>query len=208
VIARHKPWSESCEQNKAPILALLRQVLRPDARVLEIGSGTGQHAVHFGAQMPGLHWQPSERAENLPGICAWLAEAGLSNVEAPLELDVLGQWPDLRVQAVFSANTAHIMSWAAVEAMFRGVAGVLAADDGGGRFCLYGPFSYGGRHTSPSNAQFDRMLRARDSLSGVRDVDDLNRLARTNGLEPDGDYEMPVNNRILVWRHRPSPSED
>jgi len=200
----NKPWSESCEQNKAPILAVLQQLLEPDARVLEIGSGTGQHALHFATRMPGLLWQPSERAENLPGIHAWLTEAGLSNVQAPLELDVLGPWPEPRVQAVFSANTAHIMSWVAVEAMFRGVAGVLAAEDGGGRFCLYGPFSYGGRHTSSSNVHFDRMLRARDPLSGVRDVDDLNRLANANGLRADGDYEMPVNNRILVWRRRPT----
>jgi SAM-dependent methyltransferase len=198
----NKPWSESCEQNKAPILTVLQQVLGADGRVLEVGSGTGQHAVHFAAAMPGLSWQPSERAGNLPGIRAWLAEAGLSNVQAPLELDVLGPWPDLRVQAVFSANTAHIMSWSAVEAMFCGVAGVLTAEDGGGRFCLYGPFSYGGRHTSPSNAQFDWMLRDRDPLSGVRDIDDLNRLASANGLELEADYEMPVNNRLLVWQCR------
>ena len=196
-----KPWSESCEQNKAPILAVLQQVLGPKDKVLEVGSGTGQHALHFAAAMPGLSWQPSDRAENLAGIRAWLAEAGLVNVQVPLELDVLDPWPDLRVQAVFSANTAHIMSWAAVEAMFRGVAGVLAEGEGG-RFCLYGPFSYHGRHTSPSNAQFDRMLRARDPLSGVRDIDDLNRLATANGLQADGDYEMPVNNRILVWSRR------
>lgn len=196
-----KPWSESCEQNKAPILAVLQQVLGPKDKVLEVGSGTGQHALHFAAAMPGLSWQPSDRAENLAGIRAWLAEAGLVNVQAPLELDVLDPWPDLRVQAVFSANTAHIMSWAAVEAMFRGVAGVLAEGEGG-CFCLYGPFSYHGRHTSPSNAQFDRMLQARDPLSGVRDIDDLNRLATANGLQADGDYEMPVNNRILVWSRR------
>jgi len=200
VIALNKPWSESCEQNKAPILAVLQQLLEPDDWVLEIGSGTGQHAVHFATAMPGVSWQPSERAENLPGIRAWLEDAGLANVQPPLELDVLGPWPDLRVQAVFSANTAHIMSWSAVEAMFRGVAEVLATEDGGGRFCLYGPFSYGGRHTSPSNAQFDRMLKDRDPLSGVRDIDDLNHLAGVNGLELEADYEMPVNNRVLVWQ--------
>lgn len=195
-----KPYSESCDQNKLPILEVLREVLSPRDSVLEIGSGTGQHAVYFASQLPGLSWQPSDRGENLPGIRAWMADAGQSNVREPLELDVLrGAWPDLTVQAVFSANTAHIMSWPAVAAMFQGVGECL---DGAGRFCLYGPFSYGGHHTSPSNASFDQWLKARDPQSGVRDFDDLDRLAGKAGMELQQDYEMPVNNRILVWRRR------
>ncbi len=193
-----KAWSESCEQNKAPILAVLQAVLPPAARVLEIGSGTGQHAVWFGRHLAGVDWQPSDRDEHLAGIRAWLAEADLDTVRAPLALDVLvDPWPATRFEAVFSANTAHIMSWSGVEAMFTGVAQVLADDC---VFCLYGPFSYHGRHTSPSNASFDQWLKQRDPDSGVRDLTALTELAAGLGLVLEQDIEMPVNNRTLVWR--------
>jgi SAM-dependent methyltransferase len=192
-----KPYSEACEQNKEPILEVLRRELPWPATVLEIGSGTGQHAVYFAAQLPHLTWQPSELAENIPGIDLWLAEAALGNLREPLVLDVQTfPWPIEIADAVFSANTAHIMSEAGVAAMFTGIGRVLRH---GGRFCLYGPFSYDSRHTAESNASFDQWLKARDPRSGVRDVRWLDKLAREAALEPVRDYPMPVNNRTLVY---------
>ncbi len=197
-----KPFSESCEQNKQPILAVLREALADSSAVLEIGSGTGQHAVFFARELPYLTWYTSDRLEYHPGIRAWLEEAGLANVHGPAELDARQrEWPAVEVDAVFSANTAHIMDWPAVEAMFAGVGRLLPAD---GVFCLYGPFNYGGRYTSQSNERFDAWLRARDPASGVRDFDDLEALARAAGLELQRDYEMPANNRTLVWRKTPN----
>jgi len=192
-----KPYSESCEQNRDPILGVLRQVLTEPAELLEIGSGTGQHAVYFGRALPHVTWQTSDRAEYLPGIRMWLAEAALPNVREPLELDVAGDWPMSRADAVYSANTAHIMSWAQVECLFAGVGRVLSS---GGSFCLYGPFNYGGRFTSESNARFDAWLKARDPLSGVRDFEALEKLAEAAGLRLLNDFPMPANNRTLVWR--------
>ena len=145
-----------------------------------------------------LQWQSSDLAEALPGIEAWRAEAGLPNLLAPIALDVRrGPWPAGPWDAVYSANTAHIMDWPAVEALFAGVGRAL---DDRGRFCLYGPFHYGGRPTSESNARFDLALRQRIPGGGVRDFDDLDRLARAAAMVLDHDYEMPVNNRLLVWR--------
>ena len=193
-----KPYAESSEQNQGPILEVLREVLAAATRVLEIGSGTGQHAVHFGRHLPHLSWVPSDLAVNLPGIRLWIAEAGLPNIEPPLALDVNDLlWPVGTVDAVFSANTAHIMDWPSVRAMLAGVARVLPA---GGVFVLYGPFHYGGEATSPSNARFDAMLRAREPAMGVRNFEDLDGLAAGNGLRLWRDYAMPVNNRSLVWR--------
>lgn len=193
-----RPYSEACEENKAPILGVLRQELADCASVLEIGSGTGQHAVFFAAELGHLEWHTSDMREHHAGIRAWLEAAPRSNLHPPLALDVLHDpWPQRRFDAVFSANTAHIMSWPAVEAMFRGVGRVL---EPGGVFCLYGPFSYAGGHTAESNARFDAWLRARDPASGVRDFEALNALAVASGLRLSADHEMPVNNRILVWR--------
>ena len=145
-----KPFSQACENNKAPILNVLRQVFARPAGLLEIGSGTGQHAVYFGEHLPHLTWQPSDQKQYLAGCRLWVKEAGLANVRDPLELDVLAEpWPVSQCDGVFSANTAHIMHWPAVRAMFTGVAEILARD---GHFCLYGPFKYGGRHTSESNS--------------------------------------------------------
>jgi SAM-dependent methyltransferase len=193
-----KPFSDACEENQEPILNIIGGYFRGLGSVLEIGSGTGQHAVYFSAALPHLTWQGSDRAENLPGIEMWRAEAGLANLRPALALDVMSDaWPDERFDAVFSANTAHIMAWPAVQAMFQGVAGVLAS---GGLFALYGPFNYGGEYSSASNARFDQWLKARDPHSGVKDVDDLTKLGRQVGLELFEDIEMPVNNRILMWR--------
>ena len=194
----NKPFSQACENNKQPILTVLQQAFADIDRVLEIGSGTGQHAVHFAAAMPWLHWQPSDRAENLPGIRAWCADAGLHNLAPPLELDVMvSPWPAIVTSGVFSANTAHIMSWPAVETF---VSGVGACVPSGGRFCLYGPFNYQGRYTSASNAEFDTWLRSRDPLSGIRDFEAIERLAQAVGFVLEADHPMPANNRTLVWR--------
>ena len=193
-----KPFAESCEQNKGVILSVIAPLFRDCHHVLEVGSGTGQHAVHFAANMPHLVWHTSDMAENHPGIRMWLEEAALPNTRLPLQLDVMRDpWPDMAVDAVYSANTAHIMGWLEVEALFAGVGKLLPE---GGQFALYGPFNYGGYYTSDSNARFDQWLKMRDPRSGIRDVDDLHRLASAAGMGLVHDFEMPVNNRTLVWR--------
>ena len=193
-----KPYSESCDQNRDPIFSIIEPLFRGRRSVLEIGSGTGQHAVHFAAKMPHLTWHTSDLPENHAGIRAWLDEAALPNISGPVALDVSSRpWPDLETDAVFSANTVHIMHWKEVVALFAGVGDLLGRD---GLFCLYGPFNYGGNYTSESNARFDEWLHARDPLSGIRDFDDLDRLAGTSGLQIEHDYAMPANNRLLCWR--------
>jgi cyclopropane fatty-acyl-phospholipid synthase-like methyltransferase len=194
-----KPVAESCEENKRPILTVLRRLLHDRSHLLEIGSGTGQHAVYFADCFPALRWQTSDRPENHPGIQAWLADEGPSNAVAPLALDVRERpWPlpEASVDAVFSANTAHIMSWEAVEAMFAGVAGVLSD---GGLFILYGPFNYRGRYTTEGNAHFDQWLKSRDPQSGIRDFEAVVALGEGHGLKLYRDFAMPANNRMLVW---------
>ena len=192
-----KPYSEACEINKAPILAVLKEIFADRKRVLEIASGTGQHAVHFGRELPHLTWQPSELTQNLAGIRAWLEEAQLPNVPAPLAIDVNdAHWPVATVDAIFNANTVHIISWPEVERLFAHIARVIAP---GGYVCLYGPYNYGGNFTSESNARFDGWLKSRDPRSGVRDFEAVNRLAESHGLELLRDIAMPSNNRILVW---------
>ncbi|MDT8386254.1 MAG: DUF938 domain-containing protein [Thiogranum sp.] len=191
-----KPFAESCEQNRAPILAVLQRELVGKKRLLEVGSGTGQHAVYFAPEFPELLWQTSDREEYHEGINAWLRDAGLDNILEPLVLDVDDVWPDESYDAVFSANTAHIMSWLQVERFFEAVGKILQT---GGVFALYGPFNYGGEYSSESNANFDQWLKQRDPLSGVRDFEALDALAGAAGLVLRNDYEMPANNRILVW---------
>jgi cyclopropane fatty-acyl-phospholipid synthase-like methyltransferase len=195
-----KPYSEACEENKRPILDVIGPLFQEARHLLEIGSGTGQHAVFFAAALPHLVWQTSDCAHYLPGIRAWLDDAALPNLPPVRVLDVTGLWPDERFDAVFSANTTHIMSESQVETMFEGVGRVLVD---GGHFVLYGPFNIGGRYTSESNARFDAMLRSRDRAMGIRDRDLLIRLARDNGMELIADHPMPVNNRTLVWQRIP-----
>ena len=189
----------AADRNKDAILEVLREVLPAKvAHVVEVAAGTGQHAVYFGARLAQLNWQTSDLPAQHAGIRQWLEEAGLANVLPPLDLDVSADhWPSGDYDGVFSANTAHILSWRGVEAMFRGVGRVLT---NGGVFCLYGPFNYGGRYTSESNQEFDYWLHERDPLSGIRDVDDLNVLAGAAGMQLQDDYAMPANNRILCWR--------
>jgi cyclopropane fatty-acyl-phospholipid synthase-like methyltransferase len=193
-----KPYSEACEENKLPILEQLQRLFRNTRSVLEIGSGTGQHAVCFAAAMPALLWQTSDKDENHEGIRAWLCEAGLKNLQEPLSLDVSAGWPEVQYDGIFSANTTHIMSWPEVTRFFQGVGHVL---EPGGLFVLYGPFNYQGSYISDSNHRFDQWLKSRDPLSGIRDFYDLNELAKEQGLDFEEDIEMPVNNRILTWRN-------
>ena len=194
-----KPHAPACDRNRDPILAVLRERFADRRRVLEIGSGTGQHAVYFAAAMPWLQWQASDVGDNLPGIRAWLDDAHLPNTPPPLALDVAqAGWPDIDVDAVFSANSLHIMGFDAVQAFFRGV-GRLLADVPGGTLVVYGPFNYGGRHTSDSNRDFDRWLAARDPRSAIRDFEAVDALAAAAGLRLVEDVEMPANNRCLVW---------
>jgi cyclopropane fatty-acyl-phospholipid synthase-like methyltransferase len=192
-----KPFAPACERNREPILAVLRERYADRRRVLEIGSGTGQHAVHFAAALPHLSWQCSDRDGNLPGIRLWLDEAALPNTPPPIALDVEGRWPEARYDAVFSANTLHIMGWPQVERMFAALPGVLADD---AVVAIYGPFNVDGRATSESNAAFDASLRAKAPHQGLRDVADVDALARRAGLTLVEDRPMPANTRCLVWR--------
>lgn len=191
------PYAEACERNKAPILDALRPRLPRRGHVLEIGSGTGQHVVHFAPQFGRLSWQPSERAELLPGLNARIRLEGGTNVLPAIELDVRGAWPDREYAAAYSANTAHIMGWPEVCAMFAGVGRRLAP---GGVFCLYGPFNVGGNYTAPSNAAFDRQLQARDPAMGLRDTDALDSLAREHQMELEERVPLPANNQLLLFR--------
>jgi len=194
----NKPFAESCEQNKHIILDVLKQEFSKVNNVLEIGSGTGQHAVFFAESLAHLNWQCSDRTSSLAGINAWLNEANLTNLPRPIELDVLSsQWPNKKYDAVFSANAVHIMSWQAVEAMFEGLKNCLEEH---AVICLYGPFNYDNKFTSESNARFDQWLKQRDPLSGIRDINDLNKLAAQCNLTLSNDYAMPANNRILCWQ--------
>jgi cyclopropane fatty-acyl-phospholipid synthase-like methyltransferase len=191
-------FSEACERNKYPILNVLRVALAPCRNVLEIGSGTGQHAVYFACELPQLRWQPSETAENLDVLRARIDAEAPPNVAAPVRLDVREHpWPFARLDAVFSANTLHIMSWQSAHDFFRGVGEVL---NSAGVLAVYGPFRYAGRYTSESNAAFDRYLKERDPSSGIRDFEAVDGLARKEGLELDSDHAMPANNQTLVWR--------
>lgn len=192
-----RPFSQACENNKDPILNILREHFSGVGSVLEIGSGTGQHAVYFAQNLPHLEWQCSDRGENLPGINSWLQWAGLENTPLPLELDVNNAWEMPAVPAVFSANTLHIMSWAEVEKFFLRLDSLLGD---GGVCVVYGPFNYQGQFTSESNARFDQWLKSRDPLSGIRDFEAVNALATRAHMRLINDYAMPANNRCIVWR--------
>lgn len=193
-----RPHAPATERNRQPILEVLQRELQGDEQVLEIGSGSGQHAVFFAAEMPGLHWQTSDVAENHPGIVAWKDWSGLSNVAAPLELDVAAEPRiEARFDAVFSANTAHIMSIGEVQAMFALVGSVLRE---AGIFCLYGPFRRGGDFGSDSNARFDASLRSQKSTMGIRDLEALDEFAGDSGMRRSNLYAMPANNMLVVWR--------
>jgi cyclopropane fatty-acyl-phospholipid synthase-like methyltransferase len=190
--------AEACERNKAPILEVLRTEFAASRSVLEIGSGTGQHAVHFAAHLPHLSWQPSEVAALLPALAERVRLEGSPNLRLPIALDVRATpWPHAEADAIFSANTLHIMGWDAVEDFFRGVGAALGP---GGVLCVYGPFNYQGHYTSASNAQFDAWLKTRDPHSALRDFEAVNARAAAQQLLLAADHAMPANNRTLVWR--------
>jgi cyclopropane fatty-acyl-phospholipid synthase-like methyltransferase len=195
-----KPFAPACDRNRDPILAGLRAHFSDRTQVLEIGSGTGQHAVYFAAALPFLLWQTSDRAENLPGIRAWLADAKLPNTPPPIELDVAANdWPKTRYDAIFSANTLHIMSWAEVEMLFAALDDMTTTD---AKLAIYGPFNYDGAYTSASNAAFDESLKARAPHMGLRDMAAVDRLARAAGFALIDDATMPANNRTLIWQRQ------
>jgi SAM-dependent methyltransferase len=195
-----KPYAPACDRNREPILGVLRRWFADRTSVLEVGSGTGQHAVAFAAALPHLTWQTADVAENLSGIRMWLEEAKLSNLPPPLELDVSGRWPEASYDAAFSANTLHIMSWDEVRRFFAGLGKTLAPD---ATLAIYGPFNYGGRFTSDSNAGFDRSLKERSANMGIRDFEAVDALARSADFHLVEDCAMPANNRTLVWRRQP-----
>jgi cyclopropane fatty-acyl-phospholipid synthase-like methyltransferase len=193
-----QPGSPAALRNRDPILQVLQREFRDRRSVLEIGSGTGQHAVYMAEHMPGLVWQASDRAENLPGILAWFDEVQLANLRAPLQFDVESDAdPDGPFDAIFSANTAHIMRRSAVEQMF-GAAGRVLPEDG--RFCLYGPFKLKGEFTSDSNAAFDRSLQSQGAGMGIRELEWLDELALDGGMRRHALFAMPANNFVAVWR--------
>ncbi|KVV33158.1 SAM-dependent methyltransferase [Burkholderia ubonensis] len=192
----------AAERNRGPILDVLRRVLPARGDVLEIASGTGQHVVHFAAGLPGLHWHPSDPdAQARRSIAAWISQAGLSNVDAPLAFDVRdAAWPFAALDAIVCINMIHIAPWACAEALFAGASRVLRP---GGVLVLYGPYRREGRHTAPSNAAFDAQLRSRDPSWGVRDLETVVALGLDRGLDCIEVVEMPANNLSVVFRRLP-----
>jgi SAM-dependent methyltransferase len=195
------PFSAACERNKDPILEVLRVRFAGRTQVLEIGSGTGQHAVYFARELSHLTWHPTEQLTYLADLTERVKLEGPGNLRAPTLLDVCqAVWPVRGVDAMFTANTLHIMSWSEVLALFNGIGTVLAP---GGVLCIYGPFRYSGRYTSDSNREFDQMLQERDPQSGLRDIEAVRPLAGQYGLHLDADLDLPANNRLLVFTKEP-----
>lgn len=196
-----KPFSPACERNKSPILGLIKQHLVDVPWVLEIGSGTGQHAVFFTEHMTHLWWQTSEVPENLAGLQAQLADQSNQRLPPPLPLDVTEpRWLDKlssQAPAVFTSNTLHILSWPQVEMLFKRVEEILTPK---GLLFVYGPFNYNQSYTSESNALFDRQLRQRNPSSGLRDFGQVHLLAEKHSLKLVKDYPMPANNRLIIWQ--------
>jgi cyclopropane fatty-acyl-phospholipid synthase-like methyltransferase len=194
-----KPYSAACERNKDPILEVLRQVILPsDRRLLEVGTGTGQHAIYIAPHFPQLEWFPSDLSVNIPGMSLWFNEAGISNIQKPVRLDVgKDDFPKLKFDVVFTANTFHIMHWKECKSFMKLLGNRLRE---GSRFIVYGPFNYDGKFTSESNANFDQALKEGDPLRGIRSFEDVLSNMTKNGFELLQDYEMPANNRILVFQ--------
>lgn len=196
----NKPFSQACENNKQPILNILKSVFSTSKHVLEIGSGTGQHAVFFGKDLPHLTWQTSDLLINHAGINAWLSEAALCNVQKPIVIDLNEPLPEFTktkpIDALYTANTLHIISWQLVIKFFDAIRQNLAPN---AKVCIYGPFNYQGKFTSESNANFDLWLKDRDPSSGIRNIEDILELANSANLELINDHEMPANNRLLMF---------
>lgn len=203
-IAAKLPFSQACENNKAAILTVLQKELQTARHVLEIGSGTGQHSVYFAPKLMHLNWQCSDLPENIRAIQAWHQAYPASNLPPVLELDLAAaddffknSTQPQHYDAIFIANTLHIISWPLVERLFSFAAAQLSSH---GKLIIYGPFNEQGQFTSAGNAQFDAMLRARDPKSGIRDKVEINELARQNGFALSAQYAMPANNQILVFQ--------
>lgn len=193
----NRPYAESCDQNREPIRQILNEFVEGKQSVLEIGSGTGQHAVYFADCYPWLNWQTSELKENHKGIQAWIDHSELNNIVTPIELDAAGEWPQYSYDLLYTANTIHIMSESQVEALFDQCVSCMHDSS---LLLMYGPFNYQGMYTSDSNARFDDWLKQRDSLSGIKNYEWLQQLGEKSGITCIHDYEMPANNRILVWK--------
>lgn len=196
-----KPHSAATDRNRDSILQVLRERFAGRRQVLEIGSGSGQHAVYFARALPWLRWQTSDVADHLPGIRQWLADTDLPNTPAALALDLRLAWPAVEFDAVFSANTLHIMGWPEVEQLFSELGRQMPP---AGLLTVYGPFNYGGRFTSDSNARFDAMLRSDNPASGLRDFEAVDALATQAGLFLLEDRAMPANNRCITWQRGPA----
>ena len=205
-----KLFSEACERNKEPILAGLRTALADAQSVLEIGSGTGQHAVYFSKHLPHLTWQTSDMPVNHASIHAWIAEAKLSNVKPPLALNIddapwssqaLGlhetESTEAYVDAIYTSNTLHIINWQQVIKFFAGIGPLLTER---GKLCVYGPFKYDGKFSGEGDASFDAMLRERNEGSAIRDIEAINQLAAEQKLKLVDDTLMPANNHLLMWQ--------
>jgi cyclopropane fatty-acyl-phospholipid synthase-like methyltransferase len=194
----HMIFSEAAERNKQPILNILRPLLANRTAVLEIGSGTGQHAVFFASALPHLIWHPTELPDKLAILTRMCRSHPSENLAAPLPFDIDDDhWPTIQADAVFTANTLHIIHWPQVCRLFSRAGALLPQQ---GIFCTYGPYNRDGRYTSVSNAQFDGWLKNRDPGSGIRDIADLQQLAEKCGMPLQHDFAMPANNRLLVWR--------
>jgi cyclopropane fatty-acyl-phospholipid synthase-like methyltransferase len=193
----NKPFSQACENNKVAILAALADSFSASKTVLEVGSGSGQHAVFFAPNMPWLSWQTSDILINHQGISQWLREYPAGNLLHPIKLDLNHPWPIEKIDAIYTANTLHIISWPLVQAFFSGVSQHLNQQ---GKCCVYGPFNYQGQYTSESNAGFDIWLKERDSQSAIRDIEAIKALAESVGLSLENDHAMPANNRLLVFQ--------
>ncbi len=197
-MSANKPFSQACENNKLPILTVLQPLFAHLKTVLEIGSGSGQHAVYFAEAMPTLHWQTSDLPENHAGIKLWLDESALANVGAPLAFDVRSRvWPAQQYDAVFTANSLHIMAWESVQLMLGRIHQVT---NEAGYLVIYGPFNYGNHYTSESNARFDHWLQQQNPDSGLRDFEAVDDMIKQAGLTLHFDKAMPANNRLLCWQ--------
>ena len=193
----HKPSAPACERNKQFILDVLVTAFKHVKNVLEVGSGTGQHAVFFAKHLPQLQWHPSEKDGDFEGMQLWINESGLKNIATPVTFNVASEWPlEKACDGMFTANTLHIMSWEHVVAFFEKVGENLSVN---GKLCVYGPFNYGGEYTSASNAEFDQWLKQRDLKSAIRNFEEIQSLAEAAGLKLINDHEMPANNRLLEW---------
>ncbi|AWF83229.1 methylase [Microbulbifer sp. A4B17] len=191
------PDAPSCGRNREPILQQLTRLLASSRKVLEVGSGTGQHAVYFAPQLPHLEWQTSERSQQLEAVKSWLAEIPNSNLPQPLALDVGDSWPEISADAIFTANTLHIMSAELVQKFFLHSADVLEPE---GLLIVYGPVKIAGEFIGPTNADFDIQLKEHDPKRGIRDLEWLDQLAESAGFSRAELNYLPANNQLMVWR--------